>query len=84
MTVIQPFQETIFEHNLTTEEHTKLFSHTDMSAERYVRLFNQDMAYIHLYRLYKLRQDMEKARCYLALVQDEALAEEASYYDIVP
>lgn len=53
MTVIQPFQETIFEHQLTTEECAKIFAHPDMNKARYTRLFNQDMAYVHLYRLYK-------------------------------
>ena len=62
--------ETIFDHNVTKEELMMLFAYDGWTAETYVEGLTQYDCYRHIYKLYLLRNDQDKADEYAAKCPD--------------
>lgn len=63
--------ETIFDHNLTSEEAKKFSDAT--SLEDYLDMLDQDDAYYDIAYLYFLREDADNVRKYVGKINDVML-----------
>ena len=67
--------ETIFEHDVTKLEIEKITScvpHRDFKTkEIYSKVTDTDTIYLDLYKLYTLRDELEKAESFLKKVKDQ-------------
>jgi hypothetical protein len=72
---MEDIMETIFEHDVTKLEIEKITScapHKDFrSKETYTKVTDVDTMYMDLYRLFTIRDDIEKAESFLKKVKEQ-------------
>lgn len=73
--------ETIFTHNITSEELNLLFFGDPETEEEYLDILSQDSAYADLVALYRLRGDEARAQAFLNLIQDAELRQQ---FQLIP
>jgi hypothetical protein len=66
-----PQIETIFDHNITKKEMLDIFG-LEITKEEYLRLRDADTMYADLFKLYKLRRDLARAKSFLLKIKDPA------------
>ncbi len=72
--IVQPQKlETVFDHNITEEELSKLLYGDTESVEEYTQFLNQDGAYSDIAQLLRSRGDNDKALSYISLISNNEL-----------